>query len=466
MSNRMHSGSGDAIGLDRRHVWHPFTPLDGWFDPGYEPVMIASGQGTVLTDTAGRDYLDGNSSIWTNLHGHRHPKLTQALKDQLDRIAHSSYLGLAHGPGARLAGELCRRAGFESGRVFYSDDGSTAIEAALKIAFQYFQQNGAPERTTFISLRGGYHGDTVGAMSVGRSEAFHGTYRPLLFHTEAVMSPGCYRCPHNRAKPEAADARTYRRCNWECLGELEKKLEEVGPHVAGFIVEPRVQGAAGMVMHPHGYFEKAAARVKERGGLVIADEVLTGFGRTGTLFASEAEGVAPDLMALAKGLTGGYLPMGATLVRETLVDGFRGGLERTFFHGHSYTGNQLGCAAALANFEIFDEEGTLNRIGQQAGVLRRASEAFWKVPQVGDVRQEGTILAVELVRDRATREPFAAAERLAHRINEEARRLGLLTRGLGATLFLLPPYCATDEELERMVEILLRATETVLSQRV
>ena len=452
----------DPVGLDRKHVWHPFTPLDGWTDPAFAPVMIASGQGALLTDAEGRDYLDGNSSIWTNLHGHRHPRLTGAVHAQLDRIAHSSYLGLGHEPGARLAGALCRRAGFDPGRVFYSDDGSTAVEAAVKIAFQYFQQNGAPERTAFLGLDRGYHGDTVGAMSVGRSETFHGAYQPLLFPSETVMSPGCYRCPYNRAKPEAADARSYRECNWECLGEVEKKLAEVGPRTAAFVLEPRVQGAAGMVMHPHGYLEKVAPLVRQSGAFLIADEVLTGFGRTGTLFAYEAEQVAPDLVALAKGLTGGLLPMGATLVRENIVDGFRGGLERTFFHGHSYTGNQLGCAAALANLEIFEEEQTLAANARRAEVLRAASQAFWRHPQTGDVRQEGMILAIELVRDRATREPFPAAARIAHRINEAARAEGLLTRGLGATLFLLPPYCATEAQIERMVEILDRATAEIL----
>ena len=452
----------DLAELDRRHVWHPFTPLDEWLDPAFAPVMIASGRGATLVDAEGREYLDGNSSIWTNLHGHGHPRLTGAIKAQLDRISHSSYLGLAHEPGARLAGELCRRTGFD--RVFYSDDGSTAMEAALKMVFQYFRQNGAPERKTFVSLGGGYHGDTVGAMSLGRSEGFHATFGPLLFPGEKTMSPGCYRCPFNRAKAEAEDARIYRRCNWECVGEAERKLEEVGPQMAAFVVEPRVQGAAGMVMHPHGYLERVAPLVRAAGALLIADEVLTGFGRTGTLLACEQEKVSPDLVALAKGLTGGYLPMGATLVREKLVDGFRGPLERTFFHGHSYTGNQLGCAAALANLEIFDEEKTLDAVAARAATLREASRVFWRHAKVGDVRQEGLILAVELVRDRATREPFPAGDRLAHRINEEARGLGLLTRGLGGTLFLLPPYCASDAEIARMIEILDRAIEMVLSK--
>lgn len=453
----------DPLSLDRRHAWHPFTPIDEWLDPAYEPVMIESGLGATLTDTRGRAYLDGNSSIWTNLHGHNHPRLTGAVAAQLGKISHSSYLGLGHGPGSLLAARLCRAAGFDPGRAFLSDDGSTAMEVALKIAFQYFAQNGQPARQKFVTLGGGYHGDTVGAMSIGRSAAFHGAYRPLLFPTEAAPMAGCYRCPHNRARPERADARSYRKCGWECVDDAARALEKTGAETAALIAEPKIQGAAGMVFQPEGYLAKVAPLVKETGALLIVDEVFTGFGRTGAFLASQAEGVAPDLMALSKGLTAGLLPMGATLVREPLFDGFRGGLERTFFHGHSYSGNQLGCAAALANLDLFEEEQTLSKVARGAAILKEASQAFWELPQTGDVRQEGMVLAVELVRDRATREPFPSQDRLAHRINERARAKGLLARGLGATLFLIPPYCSTEEELRRMVAALLASAREVLN---
>ncbi|HEY8965780.1 MAG TPA: aminotransferase class III-fold pyridoxal phosphate-dependent enzyme, partial [Candidatus Methylacidiphilales bacterium] len=378
---------------------------------------------------------------------------------------HASYLGLAHGPGARLGAALCKAMDFDDGRVFYSDDGSTAIEAALKIVFQYFRQNGEAERTTFLSLGGGYHGDTVGAMSAGQSASFHETFGPLLFKNETIASPGCYRCPYNRAQPERADARTYRKCNWECVAEAGRKIAAVGPRAAALVIEPRVQGAAGMVMHPHGYLERVAPLVREAGAKLIADEVLTGFGRTGTMLASMAEGVRPDLVAVAKGMTGGMLPMGATLVREGIVGGFRGAahgksnFERTFFHGHSYTGNPLGCAAALANLEVFEEEKTFDRIADHGAVLEREAQAFWELPRTGDVRREGMILAVELVRDRATKEPFAPEERVAYQIGEIARRKGLLARGLNGTLFLLPPYGASRAEVVRMVRLLREAAE-------
>ncbi len=448
---------------DKAHLWHPFTPIDSWLSSKYEPTVIERGEGAVLWDNQGRAYLDGNSSIWTNLHGHQHPKINAAIQDQLGKISHSSFLGLSHEPGIKLAQQLADLSGLP--RVFFSDDGSTAIEAALKMVFQYFQQNGAPERKTFISLNQAYHGDTVGAMSLGQSGSFHEVFSPLMFRSEKVMTPGCYRCPFNRAKPEQADARTYRKCEWECVRSAEEVLKKTGTTTAALVIEPRVQGAAGMVMHPEGYLSKIAPLVKATGGFLIADEILTGFGRTGTMFASEKESVTPDLMALAKGLTGGYLPLAATVVREEIFDGFRGPIERTFFHGHSYTGNPLGCRAALANLEIFETEKTLATIAEKSKLLAKLSQRFWSHPNVGDVRQEGMILAVELVLDRNTKEPFPWTERLAHQIGEKARSHGLLTRGLGSILFLLPPYCSTDEQLEQMVAALDRGLREVLPYR-
>jgi adenosylmethionine-8-amino-7-oxononanoate aminotransferase len=276
------------------------------------------------------------------------------------------------------------------------------------------------------------------------------------------MSPYCYRCPYNRAQPQAAEARTYRQCQWECISEFKQKLETLGDRCAAVVIEPRVQGAAGFIMHPHGYLEKIAQLTKASGTLLIADEVLTGFGRTGAMLASHHENVQPDLIALAKGLTGGYLPMAATLVRQPIVDGFRGSMERALYHGHSYSGNQLGCVAALANLEIFEQENVLARIKTLSELLRSASQRFWQHPQVGDIRQEGLILAIELVQDRVTRESFPPAQRIAWHINERARAHGLLTRGLNSTLFLLPPYSTSPTELELMLHALDQALWDVL----
>jgi adenosylmethionine-8-amino-7-oxononanoate transaminase len=455
----------DAAKLDQAHVWHPFTQMRDWNAPGHEPVVLVEGDGAVLRDDQGREYLDGNSSIWTNLHGHRRPEIDQAIRAQLDRLAHSSFLGLTNDVAPALATELVEAAGLPRHKVFFSDDGSTAMEAALKMVFQARVQRGEPQRTLFLSLGHGYHGDTIGAMSAGHSPVFHHAYRPLLFETREVLSPACYRCPYNRAEPErGSDARRTRKCAWECVTvELDRAVREES--ASAFVLEPRVQGAAGMRMHPEGYLAKAAALCRERGVWLVLDEVLTGFGRTGTMFAYQHDaGVQPDLVALAKGLTAGYLPVAATLASPEIFDAFLGEFSelKTFFHGHSYTGNALGCAAARANLRLFREEKTLEKNESLRELLERETARFWEHPHVGDVRQEGLICAIEIVRDFATREAFPLAERIGHRVCEAARRHGLLTRPVGDVLVLMPPYCTTPAQLRRMVEALWLALVEVL----
>ena len=442
--------------LDQRHVWHPFTQMRDWNAPGHEPIVLVEGDGAVLLDNQGREYLDGNSSIWTNLHGHRRPEIDQAIRDQLDRLAHSSFLGLTNDVAPALAAELVEAAGLPDHKVFFSDDGSTAVEAALKMVFQARVQRGEPQRTLFLSLGNGYHGDTVGAMSAGHSALFHRAYRPMLFETREVLSPACYRCPYNKAEPvRGSDARASRSCHWECIGELEKALEE--DCASALVLEPLVQGAAGMTMHPEGYLEKAAALCRERGVWLVLDEVMTGFGRTGTMFAFQRESdVRPDLIALAKGLTGGYLPVAATLASPEIFEAFLGDFSelKTFFHGHSYTGNALGCAAARANLQIFREDHTLEKNVALRDQLAAETQRFWDHPHVGDVRQEGLICAIELVRHFETREPFSFTDRMGHRVCEAARQHGLLTRPVGDVLVLMPPYCTTPGQLQRLVEAL------------
>ncbi|MCE0496665.1 MAG: adenosylmethionine--8-amino-7-oxononanoate transaminase [Methylacidiphilales bacterium] len=441
--------------LDRHYVWHPFTQMRDWNAPGHRPLVIVEGRGALLRADDGRDYLDGNSSIWTNLHGHRRPEIDQAIRDQLDRIAHSSFLGLTNDVAARLACELAEATQLRGHKVFFSDDGSTAIEAALKMVHQARIQRGEKKRKTFVSLANGYHGDTVGAMSAGHSSVFHAAYKPLLFESREVMSPACYRCPHNRAKPiRGSEARVTRQCNWECAGELTSALDALGESASALVLEPRVQGAAGMTMHPRGYLEKAAVACRERGIWLVLDEVMTGFGRTGPMFAFQDEKVAPDLLALAKGLTGGYLPVAATLASQEIFDAFLGGYEETFFHGHSYTGNALGCAAALASLKIFESDRTLQKNAVLGEKLSRLTAKFWEHPNVGDVRREGLICGIEIVADFASRRPFPLADRMGRRICEAARKHGLLTRPIGDVLVLMPPYCVTDEQLARMVDAL------------
>jgi adenosylmethionine-8-amino-7-oxononanoate transaminase len=454
--------------LDRDFVWHPFTQMRDWNAPSHAPLVIVEGRGAILKAADGREYLDGNSSIWTNLHGHRRPEIDQAIRDQLDRIAHSSFLGLTNDVAPRLARELVEITGMHDAKVFFSDDGSTAMEAALKMVYQARIQRGETKRTIFVSLASGYHGDTVGAMSAGHSPVFHAAYKPLLFETREVMSPACYRCPHNRAEPvRGKDARDTRKCEWECVGELTSALGGLGDTASAFVLEPRVQGAAGMTMHPHGYLEKAAQACKEHSVWLVLDEVMTGFGRTGAMFAFQHERVTPDLIALAKGLTGGYLPLAATLASREIFDAFLGdyGELKTFFHGHSYTGNALGCAAALANLKILDNEKTLQNNSVLEQSLAKCVAKFWEHPHVGDVRQEGLICAIEIVRDFATRESFPFAERTGHRICEAARAHGLLTRPVGDVLVLMPAYCVTEDQIAQMVEALWLGLNEVLPLR-
>jgi adenosylmethionine-8-amino-7-oxononanoate aminotransferase len=451
--------------LDRAHVWHPFTQMREWNDRARAPIVIVGGSGAVLKAEDGREFLDGNSSIWTNLHGHRRAEIDQAIRDQLGRIAHSSFLGLTNDVAARLARELVEVTGLSGHKVFFSDDGSTAMEAALKMVHQARVQRREKARTTFVSFARGYHGDTIGAMSAGHSAVFHAAYKPLLFETREVMSPACYRCPFNRAEPvRGTDARLSRQCNWECADQLKSALDQLGESASAVVIEPRVQGAAGMRMHPHGYLERAAAACRERGVWLVLDEVMTGFGRTGKMFAYEHENVTPDLVALAKGLTGGYLPLAATLASREIFDAFLGDYAelKTFFHGHSYTGNALGCAAALASLKIFETEKTLERNAGLEQSLRKLAAKFWDHPNVGDVRQEGLICAIELVRDFVTRQPFDFAERIGHRVCEAARAHGLLTRPIGDVLVVMPPYCVTEAQLEQMVEALWRGLKDVL----
>lgn len=465
----MHSSFPSSIEtLDKKHVWHPFTANDGWLDPTFHPIVIASGEGSYLTDEEGHRYLDGNSSIWTNLHGHAHPLINQAIRDQLDLIAHSSFLGLTNTLAPKLAETLTRLAHPNNQnpgtltRVFFSDDGSTAMEAGLKILFQYFQQNREPQRTTVVSLGSAYHGDTVGSMSMGHIPAFHHTYQPLLFKTEEVTHPHCYRCPFNKAKPEKADARVYRKCSWECVDQVEQTFAKTGKTSAAWVLEPRVQGAAGFIMHPEGYLEKTCHIAREHGAKILLDEVMTGFGRTGSLFAHQKEKILPDILALAKGLTGGYLPLAATLATEELFEGFSGDLSRTFFHGHSYTGNQLGCSAALASLKILNSTENQNHRRDLEQTFEEIIPSFWTLPYVGDIRREGLILAIEIVEDPSTRKPFPPEKRAGYHICQTARQHGLLTRPVNDVLLLMPPYSTTTDQLKQMAEALRTSiTETL-----
>jgi len=467
--------------LDHQYVWHPFTQMRDWLRQ--EPIVITRGSGARVWDVHGREYLDANASIWTNLHGHCQPTINAAIRRQLTKIAHSSALGLANEPASVLASKLVplanaraarpvpkgsRRSARQLSKVFFSDDGSTAVEVALKLAYEYTRRSGRSARPRFLSLSGAYHGDTVGAVSLGHIDLFHKAYSGLLFKSDRVPAPYCYRCPHNQAEPERADARSYRQCRWECLDALEKQVahrRKQNRPLAGMVVEPLVQGAAGMIAQPEGWLRRAADVVRTDGGLVIADEVMTGFGRTGPLFACHAEGVTPDFLAVAKGLTGGYLPMAATLTTERVFEAFLGDYSefKTFFHGHSFTGNQLGAASALANLELLTTSASTAVRRRLAKTLERELKQLWHLQRVGDIRQVGLVAGIELVRDWRNREPFELRERAGIRVCEAMARRGVLTRPVGNVVVLIPPYCTTESQLARTIAVLAESIELVLA---
>ena len=450
--------------IDQKYIWHPFTQMKDWLKN--EPIVITRGKGAVLWDERGRSYLDANSSIWTNLHGHRQAKIDRAINRQLRKIAHSSALGLANEPASILAQRLVKSATGGSGertpelkKVFFSDDGSTAMEVALKLSYQYWRRNGV-KQPRFLSLAGGYHGDTVGAVSLGHIDLFHKAYGGLLFETESVMAPYCYRCPFNRAIPERADARTYRKCNWECVDAVEEQFAAAnrrGRRITGFVVEPLMQGAAGMIPQPEGWFKRVAQVARNYRAQIIADEVMTGFGRVTEpkrgLFGFQQEQVAPDFVALAKALTGGYLPMAATLTTQSVFDAFLGEYEefKTFFHGHSYTGNQLGASAALPNLDLLESRASRKARVQLAQQLEAELAGLWKLPQIGDIRRVGLVAGIELVKDWLTREEFPLEQRAGIRVCEAMARRGILTRPIGNVIVLMPPYCTTGRQLRKMV---------------
>ncbi len=458
--------------LDHAHVWHPFTQMQDWLQQ--EPIVLVGGKGAMLMDVRGRRYLDANASIWTNLHGHNHPKLNAALRNQLKRVAHVSALGFANAPASELAERLVKMAntvGTRSGlhgplqNVFYSDNGSTAVEVALKLSYEYSRRTRGPGfKPRYLSLQGAYHGDTVGAVSLGQIPLFHRNYAGLLFKTDAIPAPYCYRCPHNRAQPERADARSYRSCQWECLRPLEKQLEQAhrkGKPYSAFVFEPRIQGAAGMIAQPDGWLAKATLLVRDHGAQLVADEVMTGFGRTGSqhgpsLFACGQEGIQPDFLCVAKGLAGGYLPLAATLTTQEVFNAFLGRYDefKTFFHGHSFTGNPLAAATALASVQLLSEQQSLDQRRELESVLQEALESLWSSPYVGDIRQVGLVAGIELVRNWRTREAFRLEERAGIRVCDAMARRGVLTRPIGNVIVLMPPYCTTPRQLKQMVTAL------------
>jgi adenosylmethionine---8-amino-7-oxononanoate aminotransferase len=429
---------------DHTYLWHPFTQMQEWMDA--DPCIIGRGDGHYLIDVHGRKYLDGVSSLWCNVQGHRVREIDDAIKDQLDRIAHSTFLGLSHVPGIQLAQKLIAIAPKGLRRVFYSDSGATAVEIALKMAVQYWHLKGETKRTEIASLAESYHGDTVGSMSMGYSEIFHRFHKNLLFPVLRLTPPHVFRYYKGMSEQEALNV---------ALTEAEDKLMQKKDSCAALIMEPLMQGAAGMWNQPVEYVKALREICRRYGILFVLDEVATGFGRTGRMFACEHSGVTPDILCLAKGLTGGYLPLAATLTTEEIFSAFLGEYKefKTFFHGHTYTGNPLGCAAALANLELLERKAIIESMQPKIACLQgRLTQGFLSLAHVSDVRQRGFMVGIELVEDKSSRKNYPPGRRIGHKVILEARARGVLIRPLGDVIILMPPLTITDDELQLLLD--------------
>ncbi len=440
---------------DHRHLWHPFTQMQDWL--AEEPLIVDAGDGPYLVDTLGNRYLDGVSSLWCNVHGHRVPEIDEAIRAQLGRIGHSTLLGLASTASIECAEALAAIVPRGLTRVFFSDAGATAVEIALKIAFQHHQLRGDEGRTEFVALRGGYHGDTLGAVSVGGIDLFHRIFKPLLFPVHHAPQPYCYRCPLGKEWPG---------CKMACADEVEKVFAERPGRIAALVLEPVMQGADGMIAQPPGYVRRMREICDRHGALLVCDEVATGFGRTGTTFAVEQEGVVPDVLTVAKGITGGYLPLAATVTTERIFESFLGPYDskRTFFHGHTYAGNPLACAAATASIRLMRERRVIEGLPAKIAALRCALQPALGIEHVGEVRQRGLMVGIELVRDRRTKEEYAYPLRAGQQVIVEARRHGAVIRPLGNVVVLMPPLAMTEGQLAELAAIALAAIEKVTAR--
>jgi adenosylmethionine-8-amino-7-oxononanoate aminotransferase len=442
---------------DREHVWHPFTPMQAY--AAEKPLIIREARGCFLVDLDGREYLDGVSSLWCNVHGHRVPELDAAIREQLDAVAHSTLLGISNVPAIRLARRLVELVPPGLGHVFFSDNGATAVEVALKMAFQYWRQcaRPQPEKTLFLALQGAYHGDTLGDVSVGDLARFHHLFAPLLFPALRAPNPYCYRCPLGLERSQ---------CRIDCVEALAGLVRQNADRLAAVVIEPLVQGAAGMITAPEGYLRRVREVTRECGVLLIADEVAVGFGRTGTLFACTQEDIVPDFLCLAKGLTGGYLPLAATLTTDEVYNAFLGPPDagRTFYHGHTYTGNPLGAAVALANLDLLQGARGLPTLPEKIGRLTYHLDRLRNSPLVGDVRQKGLLAGIELVRDRRTKERFPPELRIGSRFCALAREQGVLLRPLGDVVVVMPPLAIEPSLVDRLGEVLYNCVQTLGEQ--
>lgn len=444
----------EIIRLDREHVWHPCTQQKD--HESFPPIPIVCGEGVYLIDVDGKRYIDGVSSWWVNLFGHNHPRLNRALTDQSRRIAHHIFAGFTHEPAVELADRLCRLAPPGLSKVFFADNGSAAVEVALKMSFQFWQQTGKPRKTRFVSITDAYHGETLGALSVGGCDLYREIYRPILFEGFQVQGPDCYRCPYGLHRD---------RCNAECFENLERQVTEAREEIAAIIIEPLIQGAAGMRIYPPVYLKKLRALCDACEVHYIADEIAVGFGRTGRMFANEHAGTSPDLLCLSKGITGGYLPLSVTLTTDAIYDAFYDdyAAQRAFLHSHSYTGNPLACAVAVEVLKIFEEEAILAGLQPKMDLLQSQALRFESLPNVGEFRRCGMVAAIEMVQDRQNRSPYPWQQRRGLEVYRQALARGALLRPLGNVIYFMPPLSITEDELQSLLDIAFTSIEMVTS---
>ncbi len=443
--------------LDKKYIWHPFTQMKEWMDE--EIIIITRGKGNYIYDIDGNRYFDGVSSLWCNIHGHINKKINEALKGQIDKISHSTFLGLTNVPAILLAEKLIKILPDGLTRIFYSDNGSTAVEVAIKIAFMYWQHKGELHKKRFIHLNNGYHGDTIGAVSVGGIPLFHNAFKPLLFPTIKAPSPYCYRCEFNLKYPS---------CNLLCAEKIRTIVEENPNEIAALILEPIVQAAGGIIVSPPGYLKKVKEICSKYGILLIADEVATGFMRTGKMFAVNHEEIKPDIICLSKGLTNGYLPLAVTATTEEIFSAFLGGYDefKTFFHGHTYTGNQLSCTAALVSLKLLLKKEFIKRVEEKIHIFEKNLKMLSELKHVGDIRQKGLMAGIELVEDKESKKIYNYSKRIGHRVCKEIRKFGIFLRPLGDVIVLMPPLSITQSEIKHLIDSTFKSIKEVTEKEV
>lgn len=436
---------------DKEYVWHPFTQMKHYQKS--KPLIIEKGEGSYLYDIEGKKYLDGYASLWVNVHGHNIPELNEALTNQVNKVAHSTLLGSANVPSILLAKKLAEITPGNLCKVFYSDTGSASVEIALKIAYQYWKnidKDKYKKKNTFISLDDAYHGDTIGSVSVGGMDLYHRIFKPLLFNRISLPSPHTYRMSEDGDEEAVKNF---------CLQKLESLLQEKADEVAGLIMEPLVQGAAGIITHPDGFLKGVERLCRQYNVLLICDEVAVGFGRTGTMFACEQEDVVPDIMCIGKGITGGYMPLAATITSEKVFDAFLGEKEehKTFYHGHTYTGNQLSCSVALRNIQLMEETSLIEKVQANALFVKEKLEGVYNLEIVGDIRQRGLMIGIEIVKDKKSKEVFQIQEHKLDDIVAAAKEKGLIVRQLDQVLTFIPVLAMSQSELEEAIKIIYQS---------